>query len=245
MSGIEAALTSVLLSPHFLFLMPGEGGDPASPAAQPLEDHALASRLSYFLWSTMPDDALTADADRAALTAPGGGGLEAQVARMMVDPKVQALVDDLAGQWFYGQYLSSVAPDPELFGTAFDAALLDAMGCETRLFFGSLLSENQPLGQLLTADYSFVNDRLATHYGLPLPLPLPLPSSSALPLPSGFTRVSLAGTPRLTRRRLHPLHAPRTRAPGPGGRRCAGPTGSQARRRSPRARAPRGCRTRR
>jgi hypothetical protein len=106
---------------------------------------------------------------------------------------VQALVDDLAGQWLYTQYLVSVAPDPELFGTVFDGALLDAMGRETRLFFGSLLSENQPLGQLLTADYTFVNDRLATHYGLPLPSALPAASSS----PSGFTRVSLAGTPRL------------------------------------------------
>jgi hypothetical protein len=196
MSGLEAALTSVLLSPHLVFLMPGESADPASPGAQPLEDHALASRLSYFLWSTMPDDALTADADQAALTAPGGGGLEAQVARMLGAPRAQGFVDDFAGQWLYAQYVGSVVADPPQFGAAVDATLLDAMGRETRLFFGSLLTEDQPLGQLLTADYTFVNDRLASHYGLPT-LPSPLPSLPASASSAGFARVSLAGTPRL------------------------------------------------
>jgi hypothetical protein len=169
--------------------------DPTSPRPQPLEDHALATRLSLFLWSTMPDDALTAAADRGALTAPGGAGLEAEIARILVDPKAQALIDDLAGQWLGTRDLVSVAPDPMQFGKAFDSALLDAMGSDTRLFFGSLIRENQPLGRLLTADYSFVNDRLATHYGLPAVRSASVPATATFP---ELVRVSLVGTSGVT-----------------------------------------------
>ncbi len=183
MDGLSAALTSVLLSPHFLFLM--ESLDPTSTQAQPLEDHEVASRLSYFLWSTMPDDELMAAADNRGLTSPGQAGLDVQIARMMADPKSRALVDDFAGQWLGLEGLASVSPDAAIFGAAFDESLRDAMGMESRLFFASLINESQPLDRLLTADYTFVNDRLAKHYGL-----------SNAPATSGFTRVSLAGTPR-------------------------------------------------
>jgi len=185
MRGLHAALSSVLLSPHFLFLM--QGGDPESPAPRPLEDHELATRLSYFLWSTMPDDNLTAAADNLTLTGPTGAGtLDAQIARMMADPRSRALTDDFAAEWLSLDDVQDLSPDPQFFGTGFDADLRAAIGTESRLFFTSLIDENRPLDQLLLADYTFANDRLGKHYSLP-----------EIPPTRAFARVSLAGTPRL------------------------------------------------
>ncbi|MES1172044.1 MAG: DUF1592 domain-containing protein, partial [Bacteroidota bacterium] len=182
MRGVSAALKTVLLSPHFLFHV--EIGDPASKAAKPISEYELASRLSYFLWSTMPDAALMQAADAAKLTAAGGADLGTQITRMLADAKAQALTDNFAGQWLEIKNWSAVSPDAVKFKGKFDEALRLAIPKEANAFFASLIKENQPLTQLLLADYTFADARMAQHYGLP--------AGGAT-----FAKVSLAGTPRV------------------------------------------------
>lgn len=179
MRGLNAALKSVLLSPHFLFRV--ELGDPASAAATPLNDYELASRLSYFLWASMPDQALLDAAESKKLT-PGAAGLDSEVDRLLADPNANSFVESFAGQWLSTREALQFVADDTKFPT-FDDALREAMPQETNLFFKSLLDEKQPLSALLLASYSFVNDRLAKQYGLP--------GGQA-----DFARVSLEGTPR-------------------------------------------------
>jgi hypothetical protein len=161
--GLNAAFTRVLLSPYFMFHV--ELGAPNSAAPTNLNDYELASRLSYFLWSSMPDATLMQAAD-ATMLSPAGAPYSTQVDRMLADPKAQGLVDDFAGQWLWIREVSGVSPDPALFPTV-DQALLDAIPQETGLFFKSLLTGAKPLSTLLLANYTFVNARLAKHYGLP------------------------------------------------------------------------------
>lgn len=177
--GVNAALKTVLLSPNFLFHVESTAG---GSVAQPLSDYELASRLSYFLWSSMPDTQLTLAADVKMLSA-GGANLSAQIDRLLADPKSQGFTTNFAGQWLSIREVSGVSPDPMLFPTV-DQALLDAIPQETGLFFQSLLTGAKPLSTLLLADYTFVNARLATHYGLPGGQPT-------------FTQVSLANTNRI------------------------------------------------
>ncbi len=158
---IQLALGAVLVSPHFLFR--GEvAPEPANPkAAYPLDQFALASRLSYFLWSSLPDDELFRLASAGRLR----GQLDRQVRRMLKDPKAHALVDNFAGQWLQLRNLRIVTPDAKSF-PGFDEPLREAMVHETESFFEHLLRENRSVLDFLNADYTFVNARLARHYGI-------------------------------------------------------------------------------
>ena len=176
---VQQALKAVLVSPHFLFrgeLQP----EPDNPkAVHPVNEYSLASRLSYFLWSSMPDEELFSLAERGQLRK----NLEAQVRRMLKDPKSKALVENFAGQWLQLRNLALVQPDKKLFPT-FDAKLRTAMQRETELLFEHVMREDRSVFEFLTADYTFVNERLAKHYGL------------AGVTGEEFQRVSLKGTPR-------------------------------------------------
>ncbi len=160
-ASMKQALTAVLVSPHFLFR--GEPQvEPDNPGAvHRISEHALASRLSYFLWSTMPDDELLRLANKGRLRR----NLDAQVRRMLADPRSRALVDNFAGQWLQLRTLDIVAPDEKLF-PGFDAELRSALRAETEALFEHILRKDRPVTEFLTADYTFVNERLARHYGL-------------------------------------------------------------------------------
>lgn len=161
--GIEAAVSVILSSPKFLLRV--EPDDESQPVGKPypLDDVSLASRLSFFLWSSIPDEELIVLAERGELHQPAV--LKAQVARMLADPRASALVTNFASQWLHLRNLDSVQPDSRLFPD-FDDNLRDAMRRETELFFGSILSENRPLVELLTSRHTYLNERLAKHYGL-------------------------------------------------------------------------------
>jgi hypothetical protein len=176
---VKQALTAVLVSPHFLF----RGELQASPdnphETHRISEYALASRLSYFLWSTMPDEELFRLAGQGRLRR----NLAGQVQRMLGDPKSRALVDNFAGQWLQLRTLDIVAPDEKLF-PGFDASLRSALRRETEALFEHIVRNDRPITEFLTADYTFVNERLAQHYGL-----------KGVQGPE-FVRVSLKGTGR-------------------------------------------------
>lgn len=159
-AAIQTALQAILCSPKFLF-RPELDDRPQSPDAQPLDDYQVAARLSYFLWSTMPDDELFALAEKGQLKAQ----LDAQVQRMLHDPKSQALVNSFATQWLQIQRIESFSPDAKLF-PQFNADLRKAMVSETTLFVQSVVSEDNSILTLLDADYTFLNEPLARHYGI-------------------------------------------------------------------------------
>lgn len=169
--GIQLAIQAVLVSPHFLFRVEGDpaaGAPQAQPAGnapgvQPLTDYELASRLSYFLWSSMPDEELFRHAEHGTLRKDGN--LEAQVKRMLRDPRSKALVENFAGQWLQLRNLKNVTPDKGQFAE-FDDALRTAMKTETELLFQALLTEDRSVLEFLDANFTFVNERLARHYGL-------------------------------------------------------------------------------
>jgi len=150
-----------LLSPSFLFRIELDP-DPASTDAHPVADYELASRLSYFLWSTMPDDVLFAYADAKRLSSPAI--FDMQVRRMLKDPRASTLVDNFASQWLL-HTLPGVQPDPQIFPD-FDEALLASMTRETKAFMGSFLFEDQSLADLLDAPFSFLDERMSAHYGI-------------------------------------------------------------------------------
>ena len=160
---IQATLTAVLASPHFLYRV--EDDDPADfvDGVRPLNDFELASRLSYFLWSSMPDERLMQLAGEKKLHTTEQ--LNAEVDRMLADPKSLALVENFAGQWLQLRDLEALSPDPVKFA-AFDAKLRKSMRRETELLFTNILKENRSILELLSADYSFVDARLAKHYGI-------------------------------------------------------------------------------
>lgn len=161
--GLQVAIQAVLVSPHFLFRVERDP-DPADAArVHRVSDYELASRLSYFLWSSMPDDELMQLAAAGKLRTPAV--LDAQVKRMLADPKSAAMAENFAGQWLETRNLDSVKPDPQKFPD-WGLELKEAMRTETRLFFEHLLRENRPLGEFLTANYTFLNERLARHYGV-------------------------------------------------------------------------------
>ena len=161
-SGIQSALEAMLVSPDFLFRIERE------PRQQThvyrLKDVELASRLSFFLWSSLPDDELLTLAEQGKLK--DAAVLQQQVQRMLDDPKSQAFVNNFGGQWLHLRNLETTTPDPELFPT-FDEGLRHAFRRETELFFESVLRENRSVFDLLDANYTFLNQRLAEHYGVP------------------------------------------------------------------------------
>ena len=166
-AGIEMALRRLLVSPEFLFRVErdplNEDGDEAGrPYA--ISDLELASRLSFFLWSSIADDDLLDVATSGTLRDPGV--LEAQVRRMLADPRAETLVTNFAAQWLYLRNLPSVSPNFIAFPD-FDDTLRRAMRQETELFVKSIIQEDRSALELLTADYTFVNERLANHYGIP------------------------------------------------------------------------------
>ena len=161
--GIQLAIQAILVSPHFLFRIERDP-DPADPnKVHAISEFELASRLSYFLWSSMPDDELFALASSNRLRAPGV--LNQQIKRMLADPRSAALAENFAGQWLETRNLDSVTPDPKKF-PEWGPELRDAMKAETRLFFEAVLRENRPLSEFLDARYTFLNERLARHYGI-------------------------------------------------------------------------------
>lgn len=187
--GIRLAVEAVLVSPHFLYrweLDPlgrgaGQAAEPVAavaagpgpvaggvlpaqaPPVRELTDYELASRLSYFLWSSMPDEALFQAAARGELRRPEG--LETQVRRMLKDAKSQALVQNFGGQWLQIRNLDQVEPDVSIF-PGWSAELRDAMRKETELFLRAIMDEDRDLRELVDADFTFVNERLAKHYGI-------------------------------------------------------------------------------
>jgi Protein of unknown function (DUF1592)/Protein of unknown function (DUF1588)/Protein of unknown function (DUF1585)/Protein of unknown function (DUF1587)/Protein of unknown function (DUF1595)/Planctomycete cytochrome C len=168
-NGIEMALRRVLASPQFVFRFERDPAGSSSNKAAPdanyrISDMELASRLSFFLWSSIPDDELLRLATQGKLKNPAV--LEQQVRRMLADSRSQSLVDNFAGQWLYLRNLRGVAPDLESFPN-FDDNLRQAFKQETELFFGSIMHEDHNVLDLLNANYTFVNERLARHYGIP------------------------------------------------------------------------------
>jgi len=181
-AGIQAAIEAMLVSPEFLFRIEQDPPEKSTPvrlraddigsasarqpqngAAYRITDVELASRLSFFLWSTIPDAELLEVAERGRLSEPAV--LERQVRRMLDDPRADALVSNFAGQWLQLRNVETVKPDPVIF--PFDEALRRAFLTETELFVSSLVREDRSLLDLVSADYTFVNQRLAEHYGIP------------------------------------------------------------------------------
>jgi len=162
-AGIQRGLERVLAAPSFLFRVVREPAGLARGTVFPLSDLDLASRLSFFLWSSMPDDALRLDASGGRLREPGV--LQAHVRRMLADGRSRALVDSFALQWLKVGKVAGVVPDVDAF-PEFDENLRRAMLDETRHFVADQLASDRPVPELVTADYSFLNDRLAKHYGV-------------------------------------------------------------------------------
>ena len=161
-AGIELALQRILVSPSFLFRIESAPRQTAGGAYR-LSALTLASRLSFFLWSSIPDEELLSAAEQGRLSDPAG--LDQQVRRMLADPRAEALAANFAGQWLELRKLEEAAPDQRTFPN-FDCSLRNAFRRETELFFGSILRDDRPVGELLTADYTFMNERLARHYGV-------------------------------------------------------------------------------
>jgi hypothetical protein len=162
-SGVRLALQKILVSPDFIFRAELDPADAAPGSVHRLGDIELASRLSFFLWSSIPDDELLAVAERGELSDPSM--LERQVRRMLADPRSQALVKNFVGQWLFLRNIPKMQPDITAF-TYFDDNLRQALEKETELLVESTLHEDRSVVDLLTTDYTFVNQRLAEHYGI-------------------------------------------------------------------------------
>ncbi len=169
-AGVEFALRRILASPSFVFrperepLDDGHGAPLAAGTPYRVTDYELASRLSFFLWSSIPDETLLRVASTGTLSHPDV--LRAQVRRMLADPKSSALVQNFAGQWLQLRNLKGITPNPETFPD-FDDNLREAFRTEAELFFGSMIHQDRDVLDLMTANDTFVNERLARHYGIP------------------------------------------------------------------------------
>ncbi|HUR47181.1 MAG TPA: DUF1592 domain-containing protein [Candidatus Saccharimonadales bacterium] len=163
-AGIEAALSAVLVSPEFLFRVERDPASAKPGTPYRLDDITLASRLSFFLWSSIPDDELLESAERGELHKPKV--LEKQTRRLLADSRAKNLVSNFGEQWLHLRNLESITPDLRLFPD-FDDNLRQAFRRETELHFETVLHEDQSLLNLLKVDYTFLNERLARHYGIP------------------------------------------------------------------------------
>ncbi len=179
--GMQLAVTAVLVSPHFLFRVENHAQPDDPQKIQPITDYEFASRLSYFLWSSMPDDELFALAAKGELQKPEV--LEAQTRRMLKDPKSQALVENFASQWLNLRNLEDISPDPKQFPT-FNNQLQKDMRKETEAFFAAVMRDDLSVDDFLDGNFTFLNERLAEHYGIPDVKG------------SAFQKVSLKGIPR-------------------------------------------------
>ena len=162
--GIQKGLERILAAPELFVPRRRRSGERSAGSAYRLSDLDLASRLSFFLWSSIPDDELRNLAVRGRLRDPKV--LEQQVQRMLHDPRSRALVDGFANRWLGLSKLAGIVPDTDLY-REFDENLRDAMAKETQTFVASQLQEDRGVMELLTADYTYVNERLAKHYGIP------------------------------------------------------------------------------
>lgn len=158
-SGIEMALRGILVSPSFLFRREKDSAPAASDRIHRISEIELASRLSFFLWSSIPDDELLRTAEAGKLRA----SMAQQVRRMLADPKSKAVVDNFAGQWLHLRNIANWRPDPDKF-PQFDDSLRYAFQRETELFFDYIVRNDRPVTDFLNADYTFLNERLARHY---------------------------------------------------------------------------------
>jgi hypothetical protein len=163
-TGIDLALRRMLASPKFLVRVERDPASVPAGTAYRLSDLELASRLSFFLWSSIPDDTLLDVASKGGLKTPAV--LEPQVRRMLTDPKSQAFVDNFVGQWLQLRNLKTKQPNSHEFPD-FDDNLRTSLGTEAEMFFASIVREDRSVVDLMTADYTFVNERLARHYGIP------------------------------------------------------------------------------
>ncbi|MDA8743235.1 DUF1592 domain-containing protein [Rubripirellula amarantea] len=179
--GIQVALQAILVSPHFLFKVEAPRGPDSSGKMPPISQYELATRISYFLWSSMPDDELLLLAHRGELR--DRKKLLSKVARMIRDPRANRFVENFAGQWLQLRNLDSVNPDTRMY-RMFDDEIRDLMRRETLTFFAGVMRENLPVTTLLDADFTYLNEQLARYYGI-----------SGV-TGDNFRKVSLAGTPR-------------------------------------------------
>jgi hypothetical protein len=163
-TGIQLALERLLVSPQFLFRIEREPDGAGAGTAYRVSDLELASRLSFFIWSSLPDDELLDAAVRGTLKNPDV--LERQTRRMLADPRSGSLITNFAAQWLFLGDIALKEPDPLMF-RHFDASLRRAMARETELFLDSVLRADRSVLRLLDADYTFLNERLAEHYGIP------------------------------------------------------------------------------
>jgi mono/diheme cytochrome c family protein len=163
-AGIGKAIERILVGPEFLFRVERDPDNLGPNTAYRVSDLELATRLSFFLWSSIPDDQLLDLAERGKLKDPAV--LEQQVRRMLADSRSKALITNFAAQWLNLRTIQRVSPDPETFPD-FDENLRNAFQQETELFFESMLREDRGVMDLLNADYTFLNERLARHYGIP------------------------------------------------------------------------------
>lgn len=156
-------ITAVLASPHFIYRVEDDEATKAVDGIRQLSDYELASRLSYFIWSSMPDQQLFDLAAAGQLHTPEQ--LAQQARRMLADPKADALVNNFAGQWLQLRDIERLSPDPNMFPTM-NADLRASMRRETEMLFGNIMKENLSILELLDADYTFINEQLAAHYGI-------------------------------------------------------------------------------
>ena len=163
-AGIESALSAILVSPKFLFRVERDPKDAKPQTPYTLDDLDLATRLSFFLWSSIPDEALLDAANAGELRTPEG--LARQTRRLLADPRSISLVENFAGQWLYLRNLGAITPDGRLYPD-FDDNLRQAMRRETEMLFASVLREDRSVLDLLRSDHTFLNERLAKHYGIP------------------------------------------------------------------------------
>jgi len=162
--GIEAALEAILVSPEFLFVVERDPQGAMPGSVNRVSDLELATRLSLFIWSSIPDDRLLTLAEQGKLSQPAVR--DAEIARMLADPRARALTTNFAGQWLYLRNLDQQRPDIDVF-PKFDTRLKSAMATETEMFFADVLRANRPVLDFISADYTFLNQRLAEHYGIP------------------------------------------------------------------------------
>jgi mono/diheme cytochrome c family protein len=183
-AGMQIALQAVLISPHFLFRLERDAQPNNPEQVHEIGQYELATRLSYFLWSSLPDDELFVLANQGKLHQPEV--LKQQVRRMLQDPRAEALTQNFALQWLNLRMLDTTSPDPKVFA-GFDDRLKADMRRETEMFFQTIVKEDRSIVDFLQGDFTFLNERLAKHYEL---------NSKAKLNGDEFVRVSLAGSPR-------------------------------------------------